>query len=131
MLRRCVRKLSRGLRPYSLFHGEAEHLPFRDGLFDCVYHIGGINFFNDKAQAIREMIRVAKPGAKIVLSDETEEVVRENYQRNPATRAYFEKGTEAVSAPIDLVPAAMQKLQLHDICKGKLYCLSFCKPSEG
>lgn len=50
----------------ALFMGAAEHLPFRDEAFEVVFHFGGINFFSDKAAAIREMLRVAKPGCKFV-----------------------------------------------------------------
>mgnify|MGYP006302152003 CR=1 FL=1 len=54
-----------------LCHGLAEKLPFIDHAFDTVFHIGGINFFNDKAEALKEMVRVAKPGTKIIIKDET------------------------------------------------------------
>ena len=60
---------------------EAERLPFKVESFDCVFHVGGINFFTDKARAIKEMIWVAKSGTKIVIVDETERTIRENYQR--------------------------------------------------
>ena len=103
-------------------------MPFRAEVFDCVFHVGGINFFSDKTRAIEEMIRVARPGTKIVIVDETEKVVRENYQRNPATRKYFEKGMEAINCPIDLIPNGMQEVKAHEIAAGKLYCLTFRKP---
>ena len=45
-----------------LYLASAEALPFQDATFDAVLHIGGINFFDDKAQALAEMARVAKPG---------------------------------------------------------------------
>jgi ubiquinone/menaquinone biosynthesis C-methylase UbiE/uncharacterized protein YbaR (Trm112 family) len=48
MLRRCLRNLKTWHRDAELFQGEAERLPFRDEVFDCVYHVGGINFFNDR-----------------------------------------------------------------------------------
>jgi SAM-dependent methyltransferase len=79
-------------------------LPFRDAIFDCVFHVGGINFFSDKARAIAEMVRVARPGTKIVIVDETEKVVSEMYRKIPVTRSYFADRDEAVSCPIDLVP---------------------------
>jgi ubiquinone/menaquinone biosynthesis C-methylase UbiE len=50
--------------------GEAETLPFRDGIFDAVLSIGGFNHFNDPEQALREMVRVVRPGGTIVISDE-------------------------------------------------------------
>jgi len=46
-------------------------LPFADNTFDIVFHNGGINFFNDKALAMNEMLRVAKPGSKLLIADET------------------------------------------------------------
>jgi ubiquinone/menaquinone biosynthesis C-methylase UbiE len=128
MLRQCSRNAQYQHQNAHLFQAQAERLPFRDNLFDSVFHVGGINFFSGKAAAIREMIRVAKPGTKIVIVDETEKVVTGNYQRNPLTKKYFEKGSEAVSCPIDLVPPEMQAIEAHEIANGKLYCLTFRKP---
>ena len=54
------RNSSRDLR---LVLGEAEDLPFRDREFDAVLSNGGFNHFNDPEAALREMARVAKPGA--------------------------------------------------------------------
>src|ERR1019366_2973948 len=96
MLRKCQRKLKRLGRRAHLFHGEAARLPFQQGVFDCVFHVGGINFFSDPARAIKEMIWVARPGTKIVIVDETEKTVREDYQRNPVTKSNFEAGSEKV-----------------------------------
>lgn len=57
-------------RDLRLILGEAESLPFEDAQFDAVLSIGGFNHFNDPERALREMARVAKPRAKIVVSDE-------------------------------------------------------------
>jgi ubiquinone/menaquinone biosynthesis C-methylase UbiE/uncharacterized protein YbaR (Trm112 family) len=130
MLQKCQRNLRNwGVRAH-LFQCEAERLPFRAEVFNCVFHVGGINFFNDKARAIKEMIWVARPGAKIVIVDETEKVVKGLYQRNPLTKSYFEPGTEKVRCPIDAVPEGMQDVKAQEIAGGKLYCLSFRKPFE-
>lgn len=53
-----------------LILGEAEVLPFRDRQFDAVLSIGGFNHFHDPEAALREMVRVVKPGGPIVISDE-------------------------------------------------------------
>lgn len=45
-------------------------LQLQDASFDALLHIGGINFINDKAKAIAEMIRVARPVTRIVICDE-------------------------------------------------------------
>jgi SAM-dependent methyltransferase len=57
-------------RDLRLVLGEAEHLPFRDGEFDAVLSNGGFNHFTDPEAALREMARVAKPGAPVIIADE-------------------------------------------------------------
>ena len=66
MLKKCQKSCAKKTN-LQLFHACAEDLPFADNSFDIVYHIGGINFFNDKAKAMQEMLRVAKPGTKILI----------------------------------------------------------------
>lgn len=128
MLHKCLRNLKRWQRSAQLFQGEAERLPFRDAVFDCVFHVGGINFFNDKARAITEMIRVARPGTKILIVDETEKVVREDYHKNPLTRRYYAGQEGAAFCPVGLVPAGMGEMQSRQIVEGRMYCLTFRKP---
>jgi len=128
MLRKCRKNLRKWKRSAELFHGEAEHLPFRDGVFDVVFHVGGINFFNDKAGAIQEMIRVAKPGTKIVVVDETEKRVKEQYEKTPLVGTYFKDRAETVMDPTPLVPAEMLEVRCKSILGGKTYCLTFRKP---
>ena len=57
-------------RDLTLILGEAEDLPFRDREFDAVLSNGGFNHFDDPERALREMVRVAKPGSPIVIADE-------------------------------------------------------------
>jgi ubiquinone/menaquinone biosynthesis C-methylase UbiE len=128
MLERCRGNLRKWKRSAELFQGEAERLPFIDGAFDVVFHVGGINFFNDKPRAIREMIRVAKPGTKIVIADETEKTVKESYAKTPIVKEYFKKGTENVAAPVDLIPSGMLDVRSKNLAQGRLYCLTFRTP---
>jgi ubiquinone/menaquinone biosynthesis C-methylase UbiE len=53
-----------------LQRANASYLPFKNDTFDAVLHVGGINTFGEKERALREMVRVAKPNAKIVVVDE-------------------------------------------------------------
>jgi len=71
---------------------------------------------------------VAKPGTKIVIVDETERTIRENYQRTPVVKDSFRPGSEKVKCPINLVPPEMKDIAVREICGGKLYCLTFRKP---
>jgi ubiquinone/menaquinone biosynthesis C-methylase UbiE len=128
MLARCCRNLARWKRSAELFQGEGENLPFKDDSFDAVLHTGGINFFNDKSRAMREMVRVAKPGAKIVISDETEEAVKGLYEKTPLIKSYYHDRDQPVSCPINEVPPGMLEVQATELLFGKLYCLSFRKP---
>jgi ubiquinone/menaquinone biosynthesis C-methylase UbiE/uncharacterized protein YbaR (Trm112 family) len=128
MLRKCQRNLQRWNRHAHLFQGEAERLPFRKDVFDCVFHVGGINSFSNKARAIKEMIWVARPGTKIVIVDQTEKASRDHHRRDWATRGHFEPGDAAVRCPIDLVPKEMTEMKAREIAGGRFYCLTFRKP---
>jgi ubiquinone/menaquinone biosynthesis C-methylase UbiE len=57
-------------RPVWLAQAEAEDLPFDNASFDAILSIGAFNYFNDPERALREMLRVARPGAPVVISDE-------------------------------------------------------------
>lgn len=49
---------------------DAHHLPFADNTFDRVFHIGAMGSYRDPAQALKEMVRVARPNTPIVVVDE-------------------------------------------------------------
>ena len=134
-LRRCRSYLQgRGWsmqgRNVPLYLANAEALPFGDATFDAVFHIGGINFFNDKAKAIAEMIRVARPGTRIVICDENERGARAYERTLPGFSRSFQGVRQAVTAPVDAVPPGMQEVRVFDVWKGWFYCLEFRKPWE-
>jgi ubiquinone/menaquinone biosynthesis C-methylase UbiE/uncharacterized protein YbaR (Trm112 family) len=127
MLKRCQRNLKRWQREAELILGNAEELPLDDELFDTVFHVGGINAFNDPAKAICEMIRVAKAGAKIMIVDETAKMI-ESIAWMPSARKWLQEHGERFSAPVGLVPEEMRDVQARDFAKGNMYCLTFRKP---
>lgn len=125
----CQRFARRNNWPVSLYQGNAEALPFHENAFDSVFHIGGINFFNDKKKAIAEMIRVARPGATIVICDETERGARGYELTLPGFKGSFKEEREPVRPPVDLVPAEMEDITLDETAwKGWFYLLKFRKP---
>lgn len=130
-IKRCRSYVRKKGWQVELFLGNAEELPFQDNSFEAVFHIGGINFFNDKKKAIEEMIRVAKPGARILIADESEKGARGYELTIPGFRRSFEKRREEIVPPVSLVPSHMEELHLFDIWKGWLYCIEFRKPIEG
>jgi ubiquinone/menaquinone biosynthesis C-methylase UbiE/uncharacterized protein YbaR (Trm112 family) len=113
-----------------LFLGQGEQLPFQDETFDGVLHFGGINFFTDKCSAIQEMIRVARPGAMIVIGDETEKVARIYERTLPGFRKSFEGKRDVVNAPIELIPPTMENVRLDTLWRDWVYCLTFRKPAK-
>jgi ubiquinone/menaquinone biosynthesis C-methylase UbiE len=129
MLANCQANLRRWQMDADLYLGNAESLPFTDSSFDVVFHVGGINFFNDRARAIREMIRVAKPGSLMLIADETEKHVKQVYEKGLGP--LYKDRKQPVSAPIDLVPPEMQETHLEIGRSGEWYMLTFRKPAVG
>lgn len=127
MLRRCQTRL----RPYPetslLVQANAERLPLADRSFDVVWHVGGINFYDQPAVAVKEMLRVAKAGALILIADETKDVVTKNYQRSPFTRSYF-KDAPTDFRPRDWVPPGVSDPTYEEVWDGKGYLLTFKAP---
>jgi SAM-dependent methyltransferase len=60
--------------------GVAEDLPFEDDTFDHVVSQFGLMFFPDRRRALREALRVAKPGARVTFA------VWDTLEANPAYR---------------------------------------------
>jgi len=129
MLTMARRTLRLHKRKAALYQGEAEHLPFVDNFFNVVFHIGGINFFNDKQLAIQEMIRVAKPGSRLLIIDETEAMVVNAYQRNPISRKLNQLADRDLSVPVHLLPQGMKEIEVRYFFDQTIYCLTFRKPA--
>ena len=127
MLNRCERNLGRWQREAELILGNAEELPLRDESFDSVFHVGGINAFNDRAKAIAEMIRVARAGTRIVIVDETAKLMA-SLAWIPGFGKWLREHGDRFSAPIGAVPSGMREVQAREIARGNLYCLTFRKP---
>ncbi len=108
--------------------GNAEQLPYQDESFTGVFHIGGINFFNDKKKAIEEMIRVAKPGSKILICDENEKGAQAYERLLPGFGKAAGKQRETIVAPVALIPPEMKNVKVFDAWKGWMYCIEFTKP---
>jgi len=127
-LQRCQSYVRKKGWEVELFLGNGEQLPFQDESFDGVFHVGGINFFNNKKAAIDEMIRVSKPGSRILIADETEKGARGYEKFIPGFKKSFNNKRNVIVPPIDLVPPEMLETRVFDVWKGWLYCLEFCKP---
>jgi len=61
---------------------DGEHLPFPDAAFDLVTALGYLEYFTDPAAALAELVRVARPGATLIVT--TPNPVRASYLLDPA-----------------------------------------------
>ena len=57
----------KGIRNIRFARSLAEQLPFPDGVFDGVICSGALHTFQDTAEALREMARVMKTGARLAV----------------------------------------------------------------
>lgn len=80
-----------------LVEGDATALPFPDASFDRIVCRQGIQFMDD-AKAVQEMVRVCKPGGRIVLvhlcaygPEDQEEYFEILRLRNPARRNFYRR----------------------------------------
>lgn len=99
------------------------YLPFADKSFDACFHFGGINAFGDIKRAFSEMVRVTKPGGKIVVGDESMPVwLRETefgkilMNSNPEFK---------YPLPIDKLPVEARNVRLEWIIGGVFYLFDF------
>ena len=55
--------------PVCITQSNSLFLPYKDKMFDCIYSFGGIgmNTYADNKKMFKEVVRVAKPGAKVVI----------------------------------------------------------------
>ena len=71
MLLRCREKLRGVSVPVEFSAGNGCHLPFPDRYFDAVFSFGGLGVFSDIRRSLKEIVRVSKIGAKVVVGDES------------------------------------------------------------
>ncbi len=128
MLQKCQKKFSKKIN-LSLIHCAAEELPFENNAFDIVFHVGGINFFSNKKDAISEMIRVSKPNSKIMIADETSDYINTQYKKSRLSKKYFENEQFYLSEIKNNVPEFVTEKKIEYLWEKKFYCLTFRKPA--
>lgn len=70
MVRAAARRVERSVPRVDLLLANGVHLPFADGAFDAVLHVGTLNRFSDVPGALAEMARVVRVGGKVLAADE-------------------------------------------------------------
>lgn len=129
MLKAAQRRTEKAVLPVHLIRADGCHLPFADDSFDAVFHFGGINMFGDLARGIEEMIRVAKPKAPLVISDEG----MSERRRKTWTGRQLAKinSLYLCRPPFPKIPwAKISQFELHWAWRELFYVFRFCKGTE-
>lgn len=93
----------RRLPHLSFAAGDAMRLPFRDGVFDAVTISFGLRNVQDTEAALREMLRVAKPGGRLVVCEFSQPVLP---MFRTAYLEYLMKALPAVATKVSSNPDA-------------------------
>ncbi|WP_164012090.1 class I SAM-dependent methyltransferase [Pyxidicoccus trucidator] len=131
MLKHCRRRVRRAA--YSnvrLMMADAHALPFPDGMFDRVLHVGGIGGYRQPARALAEMARVARRGTPLVVVDEQlDPAFRPSLLQRAAFRAitFYSKDPHC---PRELLPHGAVSV-IEEQVAPFYYCLSFRMPDAG
>lgn len=128
MLKHCQRRLRKdGDGRVRLMMADAHALPFPDGLFDRVLHVGGIGGFRDPGKALAELARVARPGTPLVVVDEQlDPDFRPSLLQRAAFRAitFYSKDPHC---PVELLPPGATGVTREQVAPF-YYCLTFRMP---
>ncbi len=109
-LRICRDKLRRQGEAVDLAESDAAYLPFRSNAFNAVLSFGGISQFGDTKRAIDEMVRVTKPGGRVVIGDVGIRPERRGSLRSRL--ALWVNSRYTIEPPTDLLPPGTAELQV-------------------
>lgn len=123
MLKKCKEKIDKFKINSHYCVANAEYLPFADNSFDRLISFGGLNVFGDIKKALSEMVRVVKPGGKILVGDESmppwlydTEYGKVLLNNNPLFK---------YEIPLDKMPVEARNVVLRWIIGGVYYMIEF------
>jgi ubiquinone/menaquinone biosynthesis C-methylase UbiE len=123
MMRVCHKKLRNHPASASFALANALYLPYPDNYFDAVYSFGALGEFSDISKALKEMVRVAKVGGKIVTGDESMPVWLRNteyYKILKETNPMFE-----APLPLQAIPVEARDTSIHFVIGQAFYLIEF------
>ena len=123
ILEKAVENLASERVERSFVMSNAVYLPFPKDTFDSVFHFGGLNMFSDIARSLREMVRVVKPGGRIVVGDESVPP----WLRNTEFGKILMNSSShyACPLPLDDMPVEARDVVIEYIMGGVFYLISF------
>ena len=120
MLAKAQRNVSKHALSNVDFHTmDAEQLEFRSNYFDLITCAFGVFFFTDSAQAVRNWLRVLKPGGRIIFT---------SFSRNTfqPMAQWFREAVEATGVPFP--EAAWQRLSEQHVCQQLVEQAGYAQP---
>jgi|SRR5579863_2165200 len=123
ILLRAVDNLANESVRRSYVLSNAVYLPFPDACVDAVFHFGGLNMFSDIKRALKEMVRVVRPGGRIVVGDESVPP----WLRDTAFGKILMNSSShyACPLPLDAMPVEARDVVIEYIMGGVFYLVSF------
>jgi ubiquinone/menaquinone biosynthesis C-methylase UbiE/uncharacterized protein YbaR (Trm112 family) len=129
MMAECRKRLRREPLPgVRLLLGDVHSLPFPDHTFDRILEVGGTGGFREPPRAMREMIRVARPGARMVVVDEQLDPHRAHSLLHRAAFRLITFYTREARSPRSLLPPGTTEVTDEQLSP-YYYCLSFRVPA--
>lgn len=123
MVERCRDRLRDTAVPVHLCVSNACHLPYPDRQFDAIYHFGGLGEFSDIPGALREMVRVTKPGGRVLVGDESMPPwLRDTRFAKVLT---FTNPQFSAELPLKHLPVEAREVRLRWIIGGTFYLIDF------
>lgn len=117
MLLQCRRQM--GCLGVELVHANGHHLPFADASFDALFHFGGVQLFDQPAQALQEWVRVLRPGGLMAWGDEA---MSPDF-RHPIGRRVLPWLNPGFHCQAPAVPAGLVDLVRHEVHGGLGYLM--------
>lgn len=106
----------------------SQHLPYPDGIFDAVLDGAGIKYYPDKGRAMREMLRVVRPGGKVLITELGMPPGRPPTLRQRSLLLWIPGFREG--PPLDSVPENATEVQLNWDSAETYFALEFRRPAE-
>ena len=123
MLKKCRKKMRKFLVPVDFSIGNASYLAFPNNYFDAIFSFGGLNVYGDIKRSLQEMVRVTKPGGRIVVGDESLPIWLYNTEfgkilmnANPLFK---------FKPPFEAIPVEARDVMIKWIIGGVYYLISF------
>jgi SAM-dependent methyltransferase len=121
-------KLKNLSRPPELVLGNSQHLPFVDGVFDAVLDGAGIKYYSDKGRALHEMLRVVKPGGKVLVTELGMPAESTLTMRQRLLLLWIPGFREG--PPLDALPSDAREVKLDWDAEKTFFALEFRKASQ-